>query len=35
LKFWNSLFAKLNVVRVDKVDPPETEGYHEFVITNN
>ncbi|MEM5548165.1 GNAT family N-acetyltransferase [Pseudoalteromonas fuliginea] len=34
LKFWNSLFAKLNVVRVDKVDPPETEGYHEFVITN-
>ncbi|TMP72324.1 histone acetyltransferase [Pseudoalteromonas sp. S1609] len=35
LKFWNSLFAKLNVARVDKVDPPETEGYHEFVITNN
>lgn len=32
LKFWNSLFAKLNVARVD---PPETEGYHEFVITNN
>ena len=35
LKFWNSLFAKLNVARVDNVDPPETEGYHEFVITNN
>ena len=35
LKFWNSLFAKLNVARVDNVDPPETEGYHEFFITNN
>lgn len=34
LKFWDNLFSKLNVALVDKVEPAETEGFHEFVITN-
>jgi len=34
LKFWDRLFAKLPIVDVLKVEPPETEGFHEFVITN-
>lgn len=34
LKFWSDLFTKLNVALVDKVEPAETEGFHEFVITN-
>lgn len=34
LKFWSNLFTKLNVALVDKVEPAETEGFHEFVITN-
>ena len=34
LKFWNNVFSKLNVSRVDKIEPAETEGFHEFVITN-
>jgi predicted acetyltransferase len=34
LKFWNGLFAKLPIVDVLKVEPPETEGFHEYVITN-
>lgn len=34
LKFWDRLFAKLPIENVLKVEPPETEGFHEFVITN-
>lgn len=34
LTFWKNLFLKLNVARVDKIEPAETEGFHEFVITN-
>jgi predicted acetyltransferase len=34
LQFWDNLFSKLNVAHVDKVEPAETEGFHEFVITN-
>lgn len=34
LKFWSNLFTQLNVARVDKLEPIETEGFHEFVITN-
>ena len=34
LKFWERLFAKLPIVDVLKVEPPETEGFHEYVITN-
>jgi predicted acetyltransferase len=33
-KFWHRLFAKLPIGNVLKVEPPETEGFHEFVITN-
>lgn len=35
LKFWEGLFAKLPIVNVLKVEPPETAGFHEYVITNN
>uniref|UniRef100_A0A486XLK0 N-acetyltransferase domain-containing protein n=1 Tax=Rheinheimera sp. BAL341 TaxID=1708203 RepID=A0A486XLK0_9GAMM len=34
LTFWNRLFAKLPIVDALKVEPAETEGFHEFVITN-
>lgn len=34
LKFWDRLFAKLPIENVLKVEPAETEGFHEFVITN-
>lgn len=34
LKFWDRLFAKFPIVDVLKVEPAETEGFHEFVITN-
>ena len=34
LKFWNNLFTQLNVAFIDKVEPTETEGFHEFIITN-
>lgn len=34
LKFWSNLFTQLNVALVEKVEPAETEGFHEFVITN-
>ncbi len=34
LKFWDRLFAKLPIVAMLKVEPPETEGFHEYVITN-
>ncbi len=34
LKFWDRLFAKLPIKNVLKVEPAETEGFHEFVITN-
>lgn len=34
LKFWDGLFARLTNVDVMKVTPPETEGFHEYVITN-
>lgn len=34
LKFWEKLFTKLPIVDVLKVVPPETEGFHEYVITN-
>jgi predicted acetyltransferase len=34
LKFWDRLFAILPIVNVIKVEPSETEGFHEFVITN-
>lgn len=35
LKFWNSLFEKLPIAAVLKVEPPETAGFHEYVITNS
>ena len=34
LKFWSYLFTQLNVALVEKVEPAETEGFHEFIITN-
>lgn len=34
LKFWDRLFARLPIKNVLKVEPAETEGFHEFVITN-
>mgnify|MGYP005996999655 FL=1 len=34
LKFWDRLFSILPIVNVIKVEPSETEGFHEFVITN-
>lgn len=34
LKFWDGVFARLTNVDVMKVSPPETEGFHEYVITN-
>ncbi|RJE77426.1 histone acetyltransferase [Pseudoalteromonas sp. MSK9-3] len=34
LKFWNTLFPKLNIEHVYKVEPAETEGFHEFVVIN-
>lgn len=34
LKFWSNLFTQLNVALVEKVEPAETEGFYEFVITN-
>jgi predicted acetyltransferase len=34
LKFWERLFTKLPNENVLKVEPAETEGFHEFVITN-
>jgi predicted acetyltransferase len=34
LQFWDRLFVKLPIVDVLKVEPPETEGFHEYVITN-
>lgn len=35
LKFWDRLFTKLPIENVLKVEPPETAGFHEFVITNS
>ncbi|MEJ6472955.1 GNAT family N-acetyltransferase [Pseudoalteromonas piscicida] len=34
LKFWSNLFTQLNVALIDKLEPSETEDFHEFVITN-
>ena len=34
LQFWQRLFAKLPIENVLKVEPAETEGFHEFVVTN-
>ncbi|WP_019674468.1 GNAT family N-acetyltransferase [Arsukibacterium perlucidum] len=34
LTFWDRLFAKLPIENVLKIEPAETEGFYEFVITN-
>lgn len=34
LKFVGRFFARLTNVDVMKVEPPATEGFHEYVITN-
>lgn len=34
LKFWDRFFARLTNVDVMQVTPSETEGFHEYVITN-
>ncbi|MBU2705993.1 GNAT family N-acetyltransferase [Zooshikella marina] len=34
LHFWESMFNKLEIKGVTKIEPPETEGFHEFVVKN-
>lgn len=34
LRFWEHLFSRLDILKAKRMLPPETEGFHEFVVTN-
>lgn len=34
LSFWEGLFRRLNIKQCKKLDPPETDGFHEFIVEN-
>lgn len=33
-RFWERLFSKLEILGVTKLTPPETAGFHEFIVKN-
>lgn len=34
LQFWETMFLRLEVKEVKKVEPSENQGFHEYVVTN-